>query len=162
MREYSVVWLRQGNSTPRRKRIGPSLQRAKAYLHAVQSMTAEERYGTSVDKYKCCDGGGPYDPCTCEGKTWRDHWEDKFGRLLNGDPPILSPLVYARIDSRPVAKWEPTDGDGAMPDHKYGELVAPPESKANWMVVDPARAVALNLVDGVLMHYGPRWTYRDE
>jgi hypothetical protein len=157
VREYSVVWLRQGNSIPRRKRLGNSRQRAESYLRAVQSTTPEERYGDKVDKPICCDGY----MCACEGKTWREKWVEKFGTMLDGPEPVIAPLVYARIEMRQNPAWEPLDGDGTTPAFSFGEMIAPPEfPERPWMAVDPARSIALDPVSGELHVYGPRWTKR--
>lgn len=154
MREYSVVWLRQGNKIPRRKRLGNSRQRAESFLRAVQSTSPEERYGDKVDKPICCDG---FD-CGCEGKTWRERWVEKFGAMLEGPEPVITPLVYARIEFRANPKWELLGGEGTTPEFHYGEVVAPPEFAQPWMAL--GGNVVLDPKTGVLGVYGPRWIRR--
>lgn len=144
--EYRVTWLREGNTVPRTKKVGTSRKRAEAYLAAVCAATPEERYGDKVDTYKCCSGDFGYDepPCVCGGETWREHWEGKFGDTLAGTR-VLSPVLWAKIESRPTAPWEEAKAVAA-PSVVYGDVLQAGERRI--MVTDPAKRTATIVEDG--------------
>lgn len=141
--EFRVSWLRVGNRQSRSKRVGTSRRRAEAYLAAVCAATADERYGDKVDKYKCCSGSSWSDPCDCKGETWRDIWEAKFGMKDHDGKPLLKPLVWAKIESRPTAPWEPAKVV-EFADLKYGDVIRLPEDwiAKNTILLGASRTIA--------------------
>lgn len=147
-REYRVIWLREGNDQPRSKKLGNSRKRAEAYLAAVCAATPDERYGDKVDKPWHCQGNFGYDepPCEiCHGETWREKWESKFGLKDNDGYRILKPVLWAKIESRPVAPWEEAKAV-APPMAVYGTVLARGERRI--MVTDPAERKAVVVEDG--------------
>jgi hypothetical protein len=154
--EYRVTWLREGNTVPRTKKVGTSRKRAEAYLAAVCAATPEERYGDKVDKYKCCSGDFGYDepPCVCGGKTWREHWMERFG----GDGIHLVPVLWAKIEFRPTAPWEEAKAVAA-PLVVYGDVLQAGDRKI--VVIDPAKRTATIVEDGTKFgeHIGEATTY---
>lgn len=147
-REYRVIWQREGNSQPRSKKIGPSRKRAEQYLAAVCAATPDERYGDKADKPWHCQGdwGRDEPPCDiCHGESWREKWEEKFG-LKDGDGyRILKPVLWAKIESRPVSPWEEAKAV-APPMAVYGTMLRRGDQRI--MVTNPTEHEAVVIEDG--------------
>lgn len=138
-REWRVVWMRQGNTQPRSKKVGTSEKRAHAYLAAVLAASPEERYGDKVDKPWHCDGGDGFEPCykNCDGQTNRKHWDETYADM--------APIIWARIESRPVNPWEEAKAVAPEPT-SFGDVIV--RGRTKMMVVGGRRAVIVNGFEG--------------
>lgn len=143
-REYRVSWQRVDG--PRHSKRFPTKGRAESYLAAVRAMSPEERYGDKADKPWHCSGSSgdgysePYEPCykNCEGKTWREHWNERF--MVDGME--LKPLSWSKLDSRPLPDWEDGDAEPVI-EFKFGDVI----ERQVWLTVKGSRLMRAIVID---------------
>lgn len=98
--DYRVAWQREGNVSPRSRRCGNSIAKARRCLAFVEGRYSEAYPNSKQEGYVCCSGW----ECGCGGKTWADRWAE-----LAENAADMGRLLYVRIEARQTSPWKPTE-----------------------------------------------------